>query len=481
MTTMTIDEKRKRVIRRARAEKRRRTAARSSLLDYAQYVYPGYMIGNHHRLLAEKLDRVRTGELRRLMVFMPPRHGKSLLVSVLFPTFLFGLGQSTDVVQAAYSESQALRQSKLAREICRGERFNRLFPDAVMQRGETAKQDWSVSGSNYYAVGVGGSLTGRGCQVAIIDDPVKDREEAESLTIRDRIWDWYRSTLYTRLTPTGAIILVMTRWNADDLAGRAMEQMHDGGEPWEVVSLPAIGNDGAALWPERWPLDELNRIRATVGQYEWSSLYLQSPYVRGGNLFNLDRVIWHDSVSDFPDVPYVRSWDPAHTEKQINKSDPDFTAGPLVGISYEADGMVPHLWIKDVVIGQWAAPRRNDMIRATAQRDGDAIPIIVESVGGGKDVVETMKAALKGLRTVKAVTVSSDKVLRAAPLEPLFEAGNVHILNGPWRDELIKQFQTFPSSGAHDDIVDGVSAGYRYLKDLGRRAQNFDARQLRVR
>ena len=452
----------------AREEKVRR--ARESLLDYGRLVVQDFQTPRHIRLLAEKLEAVERGDIKRLMVFMQPRGGKSLTTSQLFPCWCLGRNPKWEIVQAGYGAPIALTHSRKARDYFVSEETEAVFPGvhhAPATEGQrqvaTARQaahEWGTTdGGNYYAVGVGGGLTGHGADLAIIDDPHKDREEAESSVIRAKTHDWYRSVLYTRLSPNGAIVMPTTRWHPDDLAGWILAQ---GDEEWDVLELPAIDDDGKAMWPERFPLERLEQIRATIGQREFAALYQQQPVVRGGNIFQVSGVQWEGSLDDFPDCKYVRFWDMASTTKERAKDDPDYTAGPLYGETRTKDGLL-EIWIKDCVRMQEEAPERDRRIIATTEKDGAAVQVGIESVAGYKDAYTYLRDRLMGIRSVVKVTVSKDMVVRAAPLEPVFEAGNVHILRSNWGTQMVTEFAEHPN-GAHDDMLAGVVGAHEMLR-----------------
>ena len=458
-------------------EKKRRLAARETLLGFARYVMPGFITGKHHKVLTEKLEAVERGELKRLIINMPPRHGKSLLASQLFPCWVLGRNPTYEIAMTSYGASLAESQSRRARDFFVSHQFTKLFPQVRHAPGKEsqtkvpverqAAKEWGTKQrGHYYAVGVGGGLTGRGADIAIIDDPLKDREEANSPRRREAVRDWYRSTLRTRLAPGGAIILIMTRWHTEDLAGTLLDEMQeDDGEQWEVLKFQAIDENGGFLWPDRFTPAEYNAIQVTLGTYEWGSLYQQEPIRRGGNMFHLENVAYH-SHGEFPDIKYVRFWDLASSIKQRATDDPDLTAGALVGVtSRKQEGStipIVDIWIKDVVFGQWEAPERQKKQRQVAEEDGRAVEIVVESVAGYKDAYTTMKSEMAGFRVVKPFTSSKDKVVRATPLEALFEYGRVHVARAKWNDLFIKHFEEFPV-GTHDDIVDAVSGAFNYL------------------
>lgn len=452
------------------AEMARRELARRELLDFARYMVPGYQVGDHHRVLAKALHAVQSGELRRLIVNMPPRHGKSMLVSQLFPCWALGKKPELEIVQSGYAEKIALEHSRKARDFFVKPEYRNIFPEvrhapgrrsqeAVVTERQAAHEWGTKQGGRYYAVGVGGGLTGRGADIAIIDDPVKDRASAMSETVRTGILDWYRSTLRTRLSPEGCIILVMTRWHPDDLAGSLITEMKADGEEWEVIKFKAIDDDGAALWPERWPVETMLQTQKAVGSYEWSALYQQEPTLRQGNLFRVELIDFTE-LANAPAIRWVRCWDLASTTKQRAKDDPDFTVGALVGVVKE--GIVPHIWVRDLVYGQWEGGQRDQMIRATAERDGAGVAICIEGVAGYKDAADAIQKALRGLRVVHRVTPVTDKVTRAATVEACIEAGNLHVVKAPWNDFFLRHFTEFPS-GTHDDAVDAVSGGVNFL------------------
>lgn len=456
-----------------------RRKARRSLHEYVRYMMGSeYVPGAHLNRIMDALERVERGELKRLMLFMPPRHGKSMLASQLAPCWMLGRNPRMQIIQSGYASDIALEQSRKARDFFVDEKMRVLFPNvyhAPQRAGQLvvpverqAAHEWGTKQKGrYYATGVGGGITGRGADLFIIDDPVKDRAEAESLTTRKKVWDWYVSTARNRLQPGAAIILIMTRWHTDDLAGRLLKQMKEGkGEQWEVISLPAINEAGEALWPEFWSLKELRVTEKVSGLYEWNSLFQQNPMVKGGNRFDIEAVHVHETDKDFPDTKYVRAWDLASTSKERstdNPNSPHYTAGVKIGVT--CPDIVPHIWIPNIVVGQWEAPKRNRKILAATDRDGPAVRIGVESVAGYKDTYTTLNDILDGLRIVEKITVSGDKEVRAAPMEPVFEAHNVHILKASWNELFFQQMGEFPAGGSHDDIVDAAAIGYKMLED----------------
>lgn len=271
----------------AAAELLARRSARRSLIDFTTYTKPDFEVGEHHRIIASELEAVERGEVDRLMVFAPPRHTKSELSSRRFPAWYLGRHPNHQLICATYSGEFALDFGRDVRGIVAAPLFRNIFPDVFLRGDSRAANVWRTSHGGISAyVGVGGAITGRGAHLALIDDPFKNREEADSEVRREMVWKWYSSTLRTRLMPGGKIVLVLTRWHEDDLAGRILAKQ---AKQWRVVELQAIENehtdDEKALWPAWYPLEELRRVRADILPRDWSALYQQKPSPDEGTYF----------------------------------------------------------------------------------------------------------------------------------------------------------------------------------------------------
>lgn len=268
----------------------------SRLLSYAAYQWPSYHIGAHHRKIAEHLEKVESGAIKRLMITMPPRHGKSMLASEYFPAWYLGRNPNHYIITASYSQDLADDFGRKVRNQMAGPEYKAIFPGVELAKDSTSAKRFSTNqDGSYFAVGVGGPVTGRGAHLLLIDDPVKNREDADSEIYRKRAKEWYTSTAYTRLMPGGRVVVIQTRWHEDDLAGWLLEeQKHEG---WVTLNLPAI-EDGKALWPEQYPLERLQEIQKTIGSRDWSALYQQSPSPDTGDYFKREWVRYYDKAPE---------------------------------------------------------------------------------------------------------------------------------------------------------------------------------------
>lgn len=466
-----------------------RRKARGSLIAFAQYVKDDYQPAWFHREIAAKLEAVERGEIKRLLICMPPQHGKSALSSVLFPAWFLGRNPKSNFACCSYSSPLALKHSREARDVFTSKAYREVFPEARHQPSRAgqravaiarqAAHEWGThAGGTVRAVGVGGSLTGYTVHLGLIDDPHKDRAEANSETVRAGVAGWYDSTFLTRLTMTqGPVVLVYTRWHPEDLGGLLLEAEAKGGEKWEKVIYKALTpqDDGTekALWPERVPASFLRSIRKSYeikgALHEWESLYQQEPVLPGGNRFATTEIVIHDSIDDFPKGGrWAWCWDLASSEKQRG-TNPDFTVGvkgtgtiDTVEIKDEPTGkvyttQVENIWISDLRFMRKEAPERNAAIKETAIQDD--LPIWVEAFGAYKDAYVEVRDALKGIRRVVKAQLPGDKSQKAAPLESVIATGRFHILRADWNAFLLKQLREFPE-GAKDDAVDACALLY---------------------
>jgi predicted phage terminase large subunit-like protein len=425
------------------------------LACYAVALWPGFQMARHHELIIEKLEAVTRGDIRRLMIFMPPRHGKSLITTQLFPAWYLGLNPRRSVISSSYGQELSDDFGRRVRGFVTDPLHQAIFPECrIAEDSSSMRRFNTVAGGSYYAVGRGGPITGRGADLLIIDDPLKDFEEAQSEAIREGLHQWYSSVAYTRLQPGGAVVLIQTRWHEDDLAGRLLREQR--GE-WHVVSLPAIAESdepfrkaGESLWPERFPLPELQRIRTSVGSSTWAALYQQRPSAAEGTVFK--REWWH-YYGPLPSLftRIVQSWDTAFKKGAEN----DFSVCTTWGVTPTGFYLL-HAWrgrvefpelkrIADILAAQW---------RPSA--------ILVEDKASGQSLIQELKVANR--LPILPVKVDSDKLARAAAVTPTVEAGKVFLPeSAPWLDDYRDEMASFPT-GVYDDYVDSTTQALNYLR-----------------
>ncbi len=436
----------------AERERRLRKAQALSFTDWLIDHFPDWdWMPPHLVEVRDRLQDVTDGKISRLMLFMPPRHGKSEMLTVRFSAWTIEQDPTKRVIIGAYNQTLANKFSRKARKIA--------MERVAISRERTAVDDWeTIAGGGLRAVGVGAGVTGMGGNLIVIDDPVKNREEAASETYRNKVWDWYTDDLYTRQEPGAAIVLIMTRWHEDDLAGRILNS-EDAGS-WTMVKLPALAmagdtlerQVGEPLWPERFNADALANFKSVLGR-SFHALYQQEPQEQEGDFFKSS---WFDVVREAPrDAHRIRYWDKGATV------DGDYTAGVLLAFT---DGI---FYIEDVVRGRWTSHERNLIMLKTAQADGVKVRVRLEQEPGssGVDSVKEIIRMLVGF-AVAADRVTGDKGVRAEPFAAQAEAGNVKMVRAVWNSAYLDELTSFPNA-AHDDQVDASSGAFNILVRLG--------------
>lgn len=429
----------------------------NSLLEYAKLQMPSYQTPAHIKLLAHKLEEVERGNIKRLAIFMPPRHGKSQLASQFFPAWYLGRNPSKFVIATTYAQDLADDFGRSVRNQLQDEEYNRIFKDCVLSKDSTSVRRFHTTGSGvYYAVGAGGAITGRGAHLLLIDDPVKGREDADSDAMRSNLVDWYRSTAYSRLMPGGAIILIQTRWHEDDLAGWILRETTH--EPWEVIELPAIIDEkaskilkrpkGEALWPEAYDAKRLEDIKKTAGSREWNALYMQRPSAEEGNI--IKRFWWKEWKEDNPpECNYIlQSWDTAYTIKDTS----DYSAITTWGI-FEHNG-IQNAILLSARRERWEFPElKSEAIKLYNEFKPDVV--LIEAKASGWSLIQELQRA--GIPITPFNPRRADKKTRAHSVTPLFESGRVWYPSSKWwAEDVISQCAQFPSSN-YDDLVDSTT------------------------
>lgn len=422
---------------------------------------PIYQVGAVHRFIAGKLEAVERGDIKRLMLFLPPRTGKTEL---LMRWLAWCLGRHPDwpMLYTSYGADLAWEKSGETRNIVDGEEYAGIFgalstvdEPVALARDSRSVQRWRIAGrrGGLQAQGVGGPLTGKGGIIVVVDDPCKNREEADSATFRERTWKWYTSTLRTRLESAGRIVLCMTRWHEDDLAGRLLRRAAEDplADQWQIVSLPALAQPddplgrqpGQALDPARADEAYLAQTRASIGSRDWAAMYEQQPRPDAGNVFKRE---WLTTVAQLPELSrVVVAWDTAFESKEQS----DFSVAMLVGQGVDGRYIVAVLVHARLEFPELVQATKTQIARWPQAEH------IVEAKASGKSLRQALRA--EGIPLIE-VEPAGDKVARANAITRFFEAGMVTLLDGAGVDALIHELLSFPN-GTHDDQVDALVYG----------------------
>lgn len=432
-----------------------RRAARRGLIAFTKYTNPAYIAAPHHELIAAKLEAVARGEIKRLMICMPPRHGKSELASRRFPAWLFGLDPERQVIAASYNSDLANDFGREVRNIVASDEYGNLFDARLAEDSQAANRWHTDKGGMYVAAGVGTAITGRGADILLIDDPFKDRKEADSEIRRADVWAWYTSTAYTRLMPGGAIVVINTRWHDDDLSGRLLAEQEAGGDKWEVISLPAISETGA-LWPEWYPLERLEQIRSVLPARDWNSLYQQNPIPDDGDYF---KSAWFGEYEQLPDKLSLYG----ASDYAVTDGDGDYTEHGIAGVDFSKNIYVVDWWRGQTTSDVWI-DKKCDLI-------GLHKPLCWFGESGviRRSIEPFMMARMtqrNAFCRIEWLPSMADKPARARSIQALASMGKVFLpKNAPWKAELLSQLLRFPA-GKYDDGVDVMSLFGRGLEHI---------------
>jgi len=437
--------------------------ARTSLIGYAKFQMDNYLSPPHIKLLASKLEAVERGDIKRLAIFMPPRHGKSILTSEFFPAWYMGRNPDKYIICATYAQDLADDFGRKVRNQLQDKRYTDVFPDAELSTDSSSMRRFNTTrGGVYFAVGAGSAITGRGAHLLLIDDPIKGREEADSAAMRKNLLDWYRATAYTRLMPNGSVVLIQTRWHEDDLAGWILKET--GHEGWDVVEFPAILNERAAtmldlkegdpLWEESYPLKRLEEIKKTIGTREWSSLYSQKPSVEEGNI--IKRWWWKPWTREHPpEMDYIlQSWDTAYTVTETS----DYSACTTWGVFSGEGGY--NLYLIHSFREKLTFPElKNQAVHLYNELQPDLV--LVEAKASGWSLVQELMRT--GIPITPFNPKKMDKLARVHSVAPLFEGGRVWFPDTDESADVMNQFAMFPNA-KHDDLVDSTTQALLRLR-----------------
>ncbi len=438
--------------------------AQSNFLPFVKMMWPAFIAGRHHKIMADAFERIANGSLKRLIINMPPRHTKSEFASYLFPAWFMGRYPEKKIIQTANTADLAVGFGRKVKNLIDGQDYQKVFTGTKLASDSKAAGRWATSKQGeYYAIGVGGTVTGKGADVFIIDDPHSEQDAIQAIgnpEVYDSVYDWYTSGPRQRLQPGGAIIVVMTRWSKKDLTGRIVDSSVKtiNGDKWEVIELPAIMPSGQPLWPEFWPLAELEATKAEItskgGLAKWNAQYMQNPTSEEGAL--LKREWWRKWERRNPPEceAIIQSWDTAFLKTQRA----DYSACTTWGIFYRTDEgtgqQVPNVILLDAYKEKLEFP---ELKKKAKEKYFEYEPdqLVVEKKASGAPLIFELRQM--GLPVTEFTpTRGNDKIARVNAISDLFSSGCVWAPDTQWADEVIEECAAFPS-GDHDDFVDSVS------------------------
>ena len=446
------------------AEKKIQNKAKNDFLSFVKCVWPDFVEGSHHRHIADKFNKLATGEINRLIINMPPRHTKSEFASYLLPAWMVGRDPKLKIIQATHTAELAIRFGRKAKNLIDREDYSKIFQTRLQEDSKAAGRWETEQGGEYFAAGVGGAITGRGADLLIIDDPHSE-QDALSPTALESAYEWYTSGPRQRLQPGGKIVLVMTRWSTKDLTGMLVKnQKEPKADQWHVVEFPAIMDHGSKkatpVWPEYWKLDELEKVQATLPTGKWNAQWMQNPTAEEGAI--LKREWWMKYTDEeIPQLQHViQSYDTAFLKKETA----DYSAITTWGIFYPSEDSPACLILLDAIKGRYEFPE----LRRLALEQYDywkPETVIVEAKASGLPLTYELRQM-----DIPVVNFSpskgNDKHARVNAVAPLFESGMIYAPEQKFADDVIEECAAFPY-GDHDDLVDSTTQAIMRFRQGG--------------
>lgn len=432
----------------AATELLRRTDATESLIAFTEYTFPKYRTAQHHRIIAGQLERVEHGEIDRLMLLVPPRHGKSELASKRLPSWLLGRHADKQFLSVSATAELAGDFGREVRNIIASPEYRSIF-DTTLAEDSQAKGKWHTSqGGIYYALGIGGAVLGRGGDVILIDDPYATMQDAMSELIRKNVWDWYTGTAYNRLMPGGAIVVINHRMHEDDLCGRLLAQQAAGGDQWEVVELPALSDTGEALWPEAYPVASLERIRRNSQARFWSALYQQRPAPEDGDYFKAE---WLKPYDKAPAKDTLRVY--GGSDYAVTADGGDYTVHVVVGLDPEGNMYLLDLWRQQASSDKWIEAFCDLVLEHKPMEWAEEQGQIKAGVG---PFLERRIRERGAYVARQSFPTRGDKAVRAQSIRGRMASHGLYVPHqAAWYPALRSELLSFPA-GKHDDAVDAL-------------------------
>ena len=435
-----------------------RQKAANDFMAYVNYVWPSFIHGRHHEKMARAFERVARGEVKRLIINMPPRHTKSEFASYLLPSWFLGMYPGKKIIQTSHTAELAVGFGRKVRNLVDSDAYKDIFPDVALQSDSKAAGRWATNyGGDYFAIGVGGAVTGKGADLLIIDDPHSEQEAALSEVnpeIYDKTYEWYTSGPRQRLQPGGAIVIVMTRWSKKDLTGQVLKAAAQrSGEEWEVIDFPAILPSGKPLWPQFWSLRELAALKEELPNGKWMAQYMQQPTSDVSAIIKREWwQIWPDDSPPFCEF-VIQSWDTAFLKTERS----DYSACTTWGVFYKPDATGINR-ANIILLNAFKARMEFPELKQRAQqefKEWNPDTLVVEAKAAGSPLIFELRAM--GIPVQEYTpTKGNDKIARLNSVSDIFASGMVWVPNTSWAEELVEEVASFPS-GEHDDMVDSMS------------------------
>ena len=443
------------------SKKRKIEKVQNDFMSFVKHVWPEFIEGGHHKIIAEKFNLIAEGKLKRLIINMPPRHTKSEFSSFLLPAWMIGRKPKLKIIQSTHTTELAVRFGRKAKNLMDSPEYKEVFETRLREDSQAAGKWETEQGGEYYAAGVGSAITGRGADLLIIDDPHSE-QDALNIDALERAYEWYTSGPRQRLQPGGAIVMVMTRWNTKDLTGALLRATGDAkSDKWELIEFPAILPSGKPVWPEYWKLEDLLSVKASAGISKWNAQYMQNPTSEEGAI--IKREWWKDWDEDYvPPIEHViQSYDTAFLKKETA----DYSAITTWGVFYPTQDSGPNLILLDSIKKRVEFPE----LRRLAHEQylyWKPETVLVEAKASGLPL--TYELRQMGIPVVNYTpSKGNDKHARVNAVAPLFESGKIWAPKSKqFAQEVIEECAAFPH-GDNDDLVDSTTQALMRFRQGG--------------
>ena len=442
------------------AEKKKGSQVKSDFLSFVKHVWPEFIEGSHHKIIADKFNKIAEGKIKRMIINMPPRHTKSEFASNMLPAWMIGRKPDLKIIQTTHTTELAVRFGRKAKTLIDSPEYQEIFKTRLREDSQAAGKWETEQGGEYYAAGVGSAITGRGADLLIIDDPHSE-QDALNADALEKAYEWYTSGPRQRLQPGGTIVVVMTRWSLKDLTGALIKaQKEVKSDQWEVIEFPAIMPSGEPVWPQYWKLDELEKVQASLSIPKWNAQWMQNPTSEAGAIIKKEWWrVWDDE--EIPPLKHViQSYDTAFLKKQTA----DYSAITTWGVFYPEEDGAANLILLDSLKGRYEFP---ELRREALQQYDYWKPetVVIESKASGLPLTAELRQM--GIPVVNFTpSKGNDKHARVNSVAPLFESGVIWAPDKKFAEEVIEECAAFPY-GDHDDLVDSMTQAVMRFRQGG--------------